>query len=175
MEGKVIMFDASGAEIGETYTRRARQLVKQQRAIWADDAHTAIRFMPDSVEDWELEPAPVAAPGPTTAPEVDRTGALYAIAAKRMSDRRRIIWHSVLLIPVFILIAIWGVTSYNSWRHGGEGFLIFMGFCWGIWITAYVNHLRNYLKSSDFLPRSTKRRLMLDAEVDRLKRMGYTE
>ena len=173
MEGKVIMLDASGAEIGETYTRRARQLVKQQRAMWADDAHTAIRFMPDTAEDWELEPTPVAGPTPP-APETDRTGALYAIAARRMRDRRRIIWHTLALIPVFLIIFLWGMTSYHGSRQG-EGFLIFMGFSWGVWMTLYINHLRSYIKSCDYIPRSTRRRIMLDAEVDRLKRMGYTE
>ena len=178
MESKVIMLDASGAEIGETYTRRARQLVKQQRAMWADDAHTSIRFMPDKTEDWELEmaytPSPASAPAPP--PETERTSTLYAIAAKRMRDRRRIIWHSLALIPVFIIIAWWGVASYHMSRHGaGHGYLILMGFCWGVWATAYVNHLRSYLRSLDHLPRSTRKRLMLDAEVDRLRRMGYTE
>ena len=180
MEGKVIMLDANGVEIGETYTRRARQLVKQQRAIWADDTHTTIRFMPDTVEDWELAPLPELAPMPAVsssgpAPEIDRTSALYAIAARRMRDRRRIIWHTLALIPVFLLILIWGMTTYHGTRHGGEGFLIMMGFCWGVWVTAYVNHLRSYLRSLDHLPRSTRKRLMLDAEVDRLRRMGYTE
>ena len=176
MESKVIMLDASGAEIGETYTRRARQLVKQQRAIWADDAHTSIRFMPDKTEDWELEPLePILTKEPPPTPEIDRTSSLYAIAAKRMRDRRRIVWHTVLLIPVFIIIAMFGVSWYDMSRHGGNGFLIFMGFCWGVWVTYYFNHLRRYLKSLDNLPRSTKRRLMLDAEVDRLRRMGYTE
>ena len=175
MEGKVIMYDANGTEIGETYTRRARQLVKQQRAIWADDTHTAISFMPDTVEDWELTPPPAPSSTHTPTPEIDRTSTLYAIAAKRMRDRRRIIWHSLALVPVFIIIFIWGITSYHATRHGGEGFLIFMGFSWGVWITAYINHLRAYLKNSDYIPRSTRRKILLDAEVDRLRRMGYTE
>ncbi|MCL2527715.1 MAG: 2TM domain-containing protein, partial [Defluviitaleaceae bacterium] len=40
---------------GETFVRRARQLVKQQRAAWIDDSHTAIRFAP-GMEKMEESP-----------------------------------------------------------------------------------------------------------------------
>ena len=179
MESKVIMYDAGGAEVGETYTRRARQLVKQQRAVWADETHTAIRFAPDTAEEWEPEPIPApAAPPAPTAPIPARTGSLYALAEKRVRDRRRIILHTVALIPVFIILLIWGVTSYNA-RRGGEMFLIVMAFGWGVWITSYIAHLRNYVKMSGYIPRpgswEARRKITLDVEVDRLRRMGYTE
>ena len=177
MESKVIMYDASGTEVGETYTRRARQLVKQQRAVWADDTHTAIRFAPDTTEEWE--PAPVPAPPPTPpAPTPDRTGALYALAERRVRDRRRIVWHTVALIPVLFFLFLWGVSSWNA-RRGGEMYLIFMGIGWGAWVTAYIAHLRSYVKMSGHIPRpgswEARRKMTLDVEVDRLRRMGYTE
>jgi len=46
MEGKVLLYNSLDTKIGETYTRRARQLVKQQRASWVDDSQKAIRFAP---------------------------------------------------------------------------------------------------------------------------------
>jgi len=46
MENKVLLYNSSDIKIGETYARRARQLVKQQRAMWIDDTQTAIRFAP---------------------------------------------------------------------------------------------------------------------------------
>jgi len=46
MEGKVILYDSNDIRIGETFTRRARQLVKQQRASWIGDNQEAIRFAP---------------------------------------------------------------------------------------------------------------------------------
>ena len=174
MEGKIIMYDAEGTEVGVTYSRRARQLVKQQRAVWADDTHTAIRFTPDAADEWELEPATTA---PHSAPDARKSSILYALAEKRIHDRRRIIWHSVALIPVFILIFLWGLTSYHA-RRGGEMFILFMGFGWGVWLTAYVAHLRNYVKSNNFAGLGgweARRKLQLEAEVDRLRRMGYTE
>ena len=178
MEGKVIMYDANGVEIGETYTRRARQLVKQQRAVWADDTHTSIRFAPDTEDEWEKAPVPTATAPPSPTPVADRSSTLYALAERRMRDRRRIILHTVALIPVFVIIFIWGLASYHSVR-GGEMYLIFMGIFWGVWGTSYVSHLRNYIKTAGSLPRpggwEARRKMMLDVEVDRLKRMGYTE
>ena len=176
MESKVIMYDASGVEVGETYTRRARQLVKQQRAVWADDTHTAIRFAPDAMEEWEVAPAP---PPGAAAPAPDKSSALYALAERRLRDRRRVIWHSVALIPVFFIVLFWGVASWNNSRHGGEMFLIFMGIGWGVWVTAYICHLRNYIRMAGYLPRpgswEARRKMTLDVEVERLRRMGYTE
>ena len=175
MESKVIMYDASGAEVGETYTRRARQLVKQQRAVWADDTHTAIRFAPDAMEEWEVAPAP---PPGAAAPASDKSSALYALAERRVRDRRLIVLHSVALIPVFFLILLWGVGSYHA-RRGGEMFLIFMGIGMGAWVTAYICHLRNYIRMSAYLPLpgswAARRKMKLDVEVERLRRMGYTE
>jgi len=56
MEGKVLLYDSNDIKIGDTYVRRARQLVKQQRAYWIDDSQSAIRFLPgaeklDAVEE----------------------------------------------------------------------------------------------------------------------------
>jgi len=46
MENKVTLYNSNNIKIGETYMRRARQLVRQQRAIWTDSYETAIRFAP---------------------------------------------------------------------------------------------------------------------------------
>jgi len=46
MEGKVLLYDSNDIKIGETFTRRARQLVKQQRASWINENQDAIRFAP---------------------------------------------------------------------------------------------------------------------------------
>jgi len=44
MEGKVVLYNSDNLKIGETFTRRARQLVNKQRAVWMDDNQSAIRF-----------------------------------------------------------------------------------------------------------------------------------
>ena len=46
MENKVILYNSFDVKIGETFPRRAKQLVRQQRAMWLDDNQAAIRFAP---------------------------------------------------------------------------------------------------------------------------------
>jgi len=46
MENKVSLYNSFDTKIGETYPRRAQQLVRQQRAMWTDDTQTAVRFAP---------------------------------------------------------------------------------------------------------------------------------
>ena len=46
MESKVILYNAHGVKIGETFARRARQLVNRQRAQWVE-GENAVRFFPD--------------------------------------------------------------------------------------------------------------------------------
>jgi len=180
MEGKVLLFDANGVEIGETYTRRARQLVKQQRAIWADDSHTAIQFMPDAAEAWELHPPEAEltpSPASTTAPvpTADKSSILYTLAEKRMEDRRRLILHSVLLIPGYIgVMILWVMLTGN--RMFNLSFLT-MGIAWGMWTMSYITRLRAYIKAYSLKTNDwqLRRRIRLEAEVDRLKRLGYSD
>jgi hypothetical protein len=46
MEPKVTLYDSNNVKIGETFARRARQLVKQQRAAWTHSDQTNLRFFP---------------------------------------------------------------------------------------------------------------------------------
>jgi len=46
-ENKVTLISADDVVIGETFMRRAKQLVRRQRAQWTDDSQTAIRFYPE--------------------------------------------------------------------------------------------------------------------------------
>ena len=63
MEEKVFLYDSNNKKIGKTYIRRARQLVKQQRAFWVDNTQKAIRFVAEmeSLEEAVIieEDAPV--------------------------------------------------------------------------------------------------------------------
>ena len=46
MSSMITMLDASDNKIGETFSRRAKQLVKQQRAAWISEDQKAIKFVP---------------------------------------------------------------------------------------------------------------------------------
>jgi len=129
MESKVLLINSNDDKIGETFVRRARQLVRRQRAVWVDDNHTAIRFYP-GMEKMDDTAAPVehpyakseiiehvqkntanktadatpAIPSPTPLYNDDRlVNWLIPRADKRMRQRRRFVIHSFILIPVAIL------------------------------------------------------------------------
>ena len=177
IDGKVILLNAKGVEVGETYTRRARQLVKQQRAIWADDTHTAIQFMPDTEEEWE----PLAeAADPTPMPVItdEKSSALYALAKKRIHDRKWLILHTLAVIPGYIGFLIFAYMLAGPRGPREAGFL-WLGFSWGVWTTLYIYRVRNFIKEHKNFRSSdsweARQRLKLQAEVDHLKRMGYKE
>jgi len=174
METKVMLIDAHGAEIGETYSRRARQLVKQQRAIWADDAHTAIKFVPDQEDEYDLPTETPEAPPRT---EKSRE-ALYALAEKRILERKRMVRHAILFIPgYFVIWILWSAMT------GGRMFYmsyLTMGFAWGMWTMFFLSRLRRFLRDNNYniiSPRDgeIRRKLRLEAEVDRLRRMGFRD
>ena len=171
MESKVTLIDATGAEIGETYSRRARQLVKQQRAMWADDTHTAIQFTPDHHEDWDLPPD--TTPEPRTEKVPDE---LYALAERRIRDRRHMVIISILLIPGYFVIAMFWVMLTNG-RMFDFGFMT-MGIAWGMWTMYFIMRLRAFIKDNGYGSLAPKdweirRKIRLETEVDKLKRMGW--
>jgi hypothetical protein len=65
MERKVTLYNAANVKIGETFTRRARQLVNRQRAAWVDEAQTAIRFYPN-MENMDDAPEEMTQPAELT-------------------------------------------------------------------------------------------------------------
>ena len=83
MVSKVLLYDANDAKVGETFMRRARQLVNQQRAQWIDDSHSAIRFAPD-VNKWEKE----VVPSSTITTDSEDDSWLYTLAEKRLHERK---------------------------------------------------------------------------------------
>jgi len=180
MEGMIKLYDANGIEIGETFARRARQLVKQQRAVWADDTHTAVQFLPDTEEEWDIpvsEMTPKATHSSAPPPSERHSSALYALAEKRIRDRRWLILHTLALIPVYFFIALfWDAAT--GFRMTPMGFMS-MGFSWGVWTMLYIMRLRDFIKAHGSSFRiggwETRRQLQLQAEVDRLKRMGFTD
>jgi hypothetical protein len=170
MENKIHLYDANDVKIGETFSRRARQLVSQQRAEWVDEAKTAIRFAPDAEEGWETggaEPLPPAAEPASLKTESAAKEGLYMIAERRIRERNRFALHSTAFIPVglFLLILFDGIYRSN-------GFLLFI---LGGWVTAYgihfIHFVMNYANNS--LSVKERRLRKLAAEVERLKRMGY--
>jgi len=178
MEAKIKLFDADGTQIGETFARRARQLVKQQRAVWIDDDHSAVRFNPDSSDDdWNEEIEHGKAPHATTEKGLDP---LYVFAKKKLTERRRVILHLVLLIPEIIVILFFGAVLHDSGIRQFAFF--FMGFSSGALITAnscnVFYYYDKYIKdqpygTGTFAYWKNRQEMQLAAEVEKLRRIGY--
>lgn len=173
MEDKVILYDANNAKLGETFMRRARQLVSQQRAEWIDDSHSAIRFAPD-VDEWEKEVIPPA----TITTEPKDSNCIYVLAEKRLHERKMFIMHTVSLIPgYFGIIVLYSVLeTVRPGTTATEGFAWFMT---GAWTMAYAIHAyffaKTRLKGFRLVDREERRTQRLTEEVNRLKRMGYVD
>jgi len=122
---KIILYDENDVKIGETFMRRARQLVKQQRGEWTDDSQTAVKFFPDKSENWETV-------------EVE-DGSLVELAKARIRERSWIIVHSIAFIPGLFFLIIFIANFFN----GDTSFAL--GFVSGSWITAYAILLCQHL------------------------------
>jgi len=171
LDSKVTLYNSENKRVGETFSRRARQLVKQQRAVWTDDTHSAIRFFPDAVEDWETtETHPIT----EEATYNKEDAALYALAQKRLSTRRRLFWHTIALIPGFLLLVVFADGAFR-WNSVEMGF--FMGLTFTLWGGLFVYHIHQFIKfNKGFFPfalSEQRRARKLAEEVEQLKRMGY--
>jgi len=146
MKSKVMLFDAEGAQVGETFMRRAKQLVSQQRAEWINDG--AIRFAADAdIEFDEIE----------RPKDMGQEALLYYLAEQRIFRRKLLILHSVLFLPGLILVAIFADMARDD---------VLRGFMVGSWVAPFMLHVAVYFRSwlVEYKPRH------LEAEVAKLRR-----
>jgi len=163
MEEKILLFDVNDVKVGETFGRRARQMVVQQRAVWTDESKRAIRFTTEEAAEASGAPEP---------DEKEKTAdALYALAEKRLRVRKRFVIHSIALLPGYI-ICLFCIGGLSESVDGG--FAAFLcGILFGIWTTLYVGHAYFYKKTHGASEDKKERyRRKLEDEVVRLKRMG---
>ena len=180
MKDKVFLFDSNDKKIGETFERRARQLVNRQRAEWVDGkTRSAIRFRPD--EDFTAEAS--EASSDTTSEISSNEEELYDdnviyVLMKRRQLRRDFIIHSVALVPGLLLIRLLFRDPYNfydvpmAWVQG-----IFIG----MWVMAYLTHINMFIKnynggrrpfvSGERKSKSERKAEKLADEVLKIKRM----
>ena len=163
MEAKVLLYDANDVKIGETFMRRARQLVKQQRAVWADDNHGSIRFAAD-VEDWDTIADSDKEEGQGIVTAIQDDDWLISLAEKRIKERMLFIAHSIAFVPAWIfLFFVFGAATSS---------LEIPMFVSGICVTLYFVHVWQYVKSRREYPsqsRDERRARRLAAEVAILK------
>jgi len=172
---KIALYNAEGDRMGETFSRRARQLVKQQRATWMNSDHTAIQFIADEPEAWDAEPAHTyrhEAP----APEMP-DAALLELAHKRISTRRWFFLHALALIPGYVFWSV--ISNALFWRSGGNQFDYGMavGVTITLWTVSFVVSFVRFKKYNrgyfPFALTESRHERKLAKEVEQLRRMGY--
>ena len=198
MKGKITLFNPEGKHVGDTFARRARQLVGQQRARWMDEERTAIQFFPDLDEEFTLE-------GTTLKPDEDiaieestgiesphtigsateKPSVLYKLAEKKLDARKKLIIHTLLLVPVAFAIFFTIMVLFDGLPRNESFGWFFFGASWSSWFTFYICHARGYFKKygsrlhtsdtiiGDYM--QTRRERNLAVEVARLRRMGFTD
>ncbi|MCL2420554.1 MAG: hypothetical protein FWD03_01740 [Defluviitaleaceae bacterium] len=156
MKNKIMLFDAKGDQVGETFMRRARQLVNQQRAEWINDG--AIRFKQDVDLDeleWKTDVQEEAKDK-----GIGTESLLYYLAEKRINERKAFIWHTIFLIPGYLLCILLGMHN--------DHFLVFL---LGLWSSPYAIHVFIFARTllREYSPEDRERKL--EREVDKLRRM----
>lgn len=168
MKNKIMLFDASGTPVGETFMRRARQLVNQQRAEWINDS--AIRFAPDAdigEAEWSTDFTEVSTTPTAVVAEPLETGGealLYYVAEKRISERKMFLWHSIFMVPGYLILLFFAAMIGGS----GQYFLLA---AWSGWTTPYMLHAFIFIRArlKEYRPDDKERQL--EMEVDKLRRV----
>ena len=173
IDTKITLYDADDKRIGETFTRRARQLVKQQRAVWTDEHHVAIRFLPDAVEDWEPEAVWKTDETRGKPTEENEDAMLYNLARNRISTRRRMFWNTFLLLPGYFVIMLIGNVGFRLQWY--QGFATGVGYT--LWTLVFIYTLYNFIKFNRGYYQITevtgRQARKIAREIEHLRRMGF--
>ena len=165
MENKIQLFDSDDNKIGETFFRRAKQLVKQQRASWVGDDQKAIKFLPD-MENLGVNVNDDADDIPSAG--VDE-GWLLSVAEKRIKARKLFRMHTILFLPGLFL-AFFAASGIGDVLFTPDGAVLFLGFAWGSWATAYFIHAFFYFQLRLYKNNGSERRKReLAAEIATIK------
>lgn len=171
MESKVQLYNSNDVKIGETFIRHAKQLVKQQRASWADDSQKAIKFLP-GMENLDVDSDSVEEM-PSRASQSNDW--LTSLAEKRLKNRKLFKLHSVIFIPGLFIIFVLFAGLLDEWIGGAVSFDGAMGFVYGSWITAYGIHAYFFAKNrrSYGFTRSERQKRELANEIAMIKANMY--
>ncbi|MDR2183801.1 MAG: hypothetical protein LBE55_06465 [Clostridiales bacterium] len=174
MESKVLLYDTDGKKIGETFVRRARQLVRQQRAMWMDGGQSAVQFVADA-DNW-------AAPGARDEgpiPVFDDEEWMVDLAKRRIRKRRMFIAHSIVFSIVFTLVSVAVPlihTGIIETDFGGNTEVLVqqIGFL-ATWLAAFIAHACVFAISMHKVHRPNgkddRQGRVLDREVAEIKKI----
>jgi len=168
MEDKVLLYDADGKKIGETFMRRARQLVKQQRAMWMDDRQRAVQFVAD-VDDWEM----VDDKGEGPIPVFDDEAWMVDLAQKRIRQRRLYVVHSIIFGLGFMLLGL-ALALVIETSFGSDLTLVLVIALKSGWFFAFIGHTIsfavNYARVRRPIEKDERRARAVEKEVAEIKK-----
>ncbi|MCL2364014.1 MAG: 2TM domain-containing protein [Defluviitaleaceae bacterium] len=136
MEAKVTLYNAAGERIGDTFARRARQLVKQQRAYWLDAGETEVRFHPgmEHLKDVDEDDAGRLQSVSFGKPHGDERE--RAEAKLRQSAEVRVWFENLMRMLVGIYVAV-NIFLMGIWFFTGRGYF-WPGWVIGGWGTGLI-------------------------------------
>ena len=164
MNNMITMLDASEKKIGETFFRRAKQLVKQQRATWTSEDQKAIKFL-SGMENLSEE----ADDGTLQDPADEKW--IHELAIKRINDRKFFRWHSIAIFPSLFMALVVASSMFDA-AFGGEAAMFFLGLAWGSLSTAYLIYAFFYFKKypiRDGASKKARREREIAAEIAAIK------
>ena len=149
MSNMITMYDASEKKIGETFFRRAKQLVKQQRAAWTSEEQKAIKFVQgmENLSDGTDDDAST---------DLTKEKWIHELAKKRILERKLFMWHSIAFVPGLIMAFLVAAVVVDA-AFGGDGAMFFLGLSWGSLLTAYFIHAFFYLRKYPLRGSSSKK------------------
>jgi hypothetical protein len=168
---KITVLDKEGRVIGETFNRRAKQLVLKERATWTDEKNSAIRLLKAELtegdEIMENQNMPFmdlrAAERPHEEISTPSEDLLMYLARRNIRFRRGLLTHIIAMPAAFLALA-W-ITGGFRVNHFDSGFYTGFAFAWGLLILYKIAVLtRQYLYS-----RGGHKKDPITAEYNRLK------
>ena len=171
---KITVYDHEHEIVGETFVRRAKQLVLKGRAKWADNAQSAIMLLnvpadaskedTKMVNNQEYIDLREAAETPEIGAEPSRDLLMYM--AEQNVEKKRNLKRNLIVLPVAFVAALI-LTDGFAYRHGGlhSYFILGIFFAWfGYVAYKLAKHFLDQLRT-----RSPKGDPVVE-EYERLKR-----
>jgi len=119
MVQQLAVYDESGAQVGMTFPKRARQLISKQRALWHDDSHTAIKLLPEPNEEVAMDvhqeddlDKSKEAVGFAGSDEL-----LMYIAKKNVKEKKNLIKHIIAYILSWPIIVVFYEAVISNTNH----------------------------------------------------------
>ena|GEM_PF-4274893 len=152
MEQQITVFNENDEQTGVTFIRRAKQLVKKERAEWLNEECDSIRLL--SLEE-------------ETQDEFMTDESLLVLARNRVKERRKIVRHIGALAGTLFILSVLNPGA-------SSGFIYYcLGVCsfWGaIIVKRTFLYFVPYMKNIGRAKRLQKD--PVEAEYERLKRMN---